>query len=808
MPDQLAGVQAYLTLPMFYSNATVVLGPPDIPPTGQLMVHILRQQEDVKAFYVPASIIEQWAATPEGLEQSKRLDFILYGGGTLSHQIGTQLSQYTSVRQMYGSAEVGQIQTLVSEDNEWSYLEWNPYEEVDMQPHSEGGFEVVLHQDYKFRRSRSLSHNFPDAKVWRMGDLFTPHPTKRNLWKYLSRADDIVVLSNGHKINPTAIESQIQTHPRVSAAIVLGDGRSQPVGLLELHSNTDSKQIEDAVEEIWPIIHSINLNLPEYARLSKSMIIVGNPAKPFPRTPKGTLSRKVVINLYTPEINALYEGQGSPAASISLVGSSLQEITDFVKSSMALLLEKNDIHEHDNFFHLGMDSIKVFEALRMIKSETRLVKTVENTTAYSPSLIYQSPTVKGLSKVLNGVLNGTGLGEPEKATIEKDMERLVDLYTKGLPQRPSVFPATVAPTPYTVLLTGSTGSLGSQFLNDVIENSVVSKIYCFIRADRPLSSTSKSKKVVNIIADFGQPRFGLVAETYNHLLSNVNVIIYLAWRVDFNLPLQAFEADCIRSVRSLVDFNMESELNPRIVFASSTSYALKRLISSPESTIVEEDILERPCIDTGNGYAQSKEVAEQILAFSSKNSGIPVSILRIGQISGHDSIEKSSWPSQEWLPALVRTSRSLGLIPDINLSVDWVPVNRVSQFIQDLTAATREADSMRQSSLLEVYNIVHPWPREWSSFVNALQRKHPKAKVVPLRQWVDALRAHGETSKDAINELPALKIITFFDGLVEGGPAFRRQPMIRVSKSMSLSKAFSEMPTISDTLLDKWAGQV
>lgn len=175
----------------------------------------------MKAFYVFPSIIEQWVHEPdiEGLASS--LAFILYGGGPLAPAVGNFLSQHTSVCQMYGSTEMGQLQLLIPRQEEWEYLEFNPFEEVDMQESHHGGFELVLHQDEKFVRSRPLSHTLPHIKEWRTGDLFKRHPENPKLWKFYTRLDDLIVLSTGHKINPTAIELNLSSHPLVSGAIAI-----------------------------------------------------------------------------------------------------------------------------------------------------------------------------------------------------------------------------------------------------------------------------------------------------------------------------------------------------------------------------------------------------------------------------------------------------------------------------------------------------------------------------------------------------------------------------------------------------------
>ncbi|KAK2868034.1 hypothetical protein FQN49_003230, partial [Arthroderma sp. PD_2] len=117
-PYHMAGVQAYIIIPVFSKTATVVMGPPMTPPSGFLLSEIMKQQH-LRGFYAPPFIIEQWATEPMALEQAKSLKFVLYGGGPLSPSVGNALSKVTDVCQMYGSLEIGQVQMLIPLPGQW-----------------------------------------------------------------------------------------------------------------------------------------------------------------------------------------------------------------------------------------------------------------------------------------------------------------------------------------------------------------------------------------------------------------------------------------------------------------------------------------------------------------------------------------------------------------------------------------------------------------------------------------------------------------------------------------------------------------
>ncbi|KAJ8065229.1 hypothetical protein OCU04_005934 [Sclerotinia nivalis] len=70
------------------------------------------------------------------------------------------------------------------------------------------------------------------------------------------------------------------------------------------------------------------------------------------------------------------------------------------------------------------------------------------------------------------------------------------------------------------------------------------------------------------------------------------------------------------------------------------------------------------------GYAESRCVAESILAAANQNSNIPVTILRVGQVGGSTNANDPPWPKQEWLYPVLKASKSLGLIASKLTPVD------------------------------------------------------------------------------------------------------------------------------------------
>jgi hypothetical protein len=124
------------------------------------------------------------------------------------------------------------------------------------------------------------------------------------------------------------------------------------------------------------------------------------------------------------------------------------------------------------------------------------------------------------------------------------------------------------------LLTGSTGALGSQMLQ-VLLDSTRSHIYCLNRAadsealqerrnrTRRLTTDFGSSRVTFLTGDLARPNFGLSLDHFDGLLTKVTRIVHNAWPVNFNHTLQSFRSS-LDGVFGLVLFATRSSRSAHI----------------------------------------------------------------------------------------------------------------------------------------------------------------------------------------------------------------------------------------------------
>lgn len=117
--------------------------------------------------------------------------------------------------------------------------------------------------------SKVVSNSDDPPNSFHTKDLFTPHQTIPDAWKYLGRLDDRITLLNGEKVLPLPIEGNIRQHPLVREAVVFGIGRAVPGLLLFRSERSWDLSDEDYVRMLWPSIKEANskakhsLRLPE-----------------------------------------------------------------------------------------------------------------------------------------------------------------------------------------------------------------------------------------------------------------------------------------------------------------------------------------------------------------------------------------------------------------------------------------------------------------------------------------------------------------------------------------------------------------
>lgn len=817
----------------------MVIGPPDRPPTGHLLAQIM-QHYQLRALFCPPITLEQLVQEPEGLERVKQLDFLMFAGGPLSSTTGNILSKLTDISQFYGSTEMGAPPTLVPLREDWAYLEFHPSWGADMQPYGDDTYELVYHKNPKLQGVRGLSCNFSDVEHWHTKDLFRPHPIKPNLWRFHGRIDDIIVLSSGEKFNPAPSEAIIAGQHPLTGALIVGQGRFQAALLLEIEENT--APTDSLIEDMWPTVERANAQAPGPARISRSMIAVAEHGKRFERAAKGSIVRKMTEKIFAPEIEALYsEKARTDHGPVLAATDNIKAIYNYVRASINLTFAIPDLKDDGDLYVLGLDSLRSAEIVSTLKAGLG----APDTSWLSIQTIYAHPTVRTLSEAIFQRLNPHETMADEegnsKSSRTTKMADLVHMYTQDLPSRSPKL---------TVALNGSTGSLGTYMLRSLLDDPTISKVYCLNRSSNAQERQSKSfaalslshdlntPRVEFIQAHYGDPKLGLPNNPYEELTSTVDIIIHNAWKVDFNHTISSFVPVHIRGIRNLIDWNLSSSRNPRIIFISSISSVGAW---NPARGPVPEEPLSDHDVAQALGYAESKHVSECILHVASERSGVPISILRVGQIGGPVT-SAGSWNEHEWFPSMIQTSQSLGYLPNYIPDIDWIPVDILASTIRDIMHFTPATEEKAQ-----VYNLVNPSSTPWASLINTVlshlktppqvqlgelskwiatlehvtqdniqeltgkldavlsHLKNPQqVQVVELSEWISMLEKVNHHDVQELTAKPAVKILDFFRSCEKARTAGQGTLKYSTSRGVAVSKTMRELKPVGEEWMGIW----
>lgn len=684
---------------------------------------------------------------------------------------------------------------------------------------------MVFHKDVKYEDFHPVFRAFPNLDVWHTRDLFRKAPEKPGLWVYEGRTDDTIVLGNAEKFNPSSLENVVQAHPLVRSALCFGQGRFQ-LGIImepEWTSWPDQEDPQSLIDYVWPLIEKQNEVSSGMGRMYKSMIMVAKKDKPFQRAAKGSLLRRASIQSYAAEIDDLYDSTAEAAVEFS-TETDVPSLKVFVRKCFTTLFPTIDMEDDDDFFAMGVDSLQIMGVARVLQASVQAQTTSnpDNNTLQqiSARTVYQNPSINQLAAYLHKSLQADTSGQDDDAASRQAvLDAMVKKYSSDIPQR--THQRAKAPVSgRRFILTGSTGSLGVYLLHQLLTQCGVEKVYCLNRGDSAPQRTEKAlrdrglyetaddlSRVDFIEVRYGDSNLGLV-ESRVEELQTAEACILCAWPVNFVQPLQSFEPH-VRAIRFFIDISIASKGKLHLFYVSSIGAVagLSYEHDDHDQGIPESLILDRnPTI--AQGYSESKQVVERILASAAEQADIACTIARVGQVAGPKS-EQGRWNDAEWLPTIIKTSKTLQKIPG-NLGsmegggIDWVPVDKMSETAVQLL---EHRLSTQDTIGLDVFHLVNPRKSKWVDVAPVVQEHFQGqgviADIVSFEDWLTKLKtlAGGASSAD---QLPGLKLLDFFNGMATANSTPRS---FQTAKTETKSSTLALLEPIGPTDLKRWLKQ-
>ncbi|KAG0150685.1 hypothetical protein CROQUDRAFT_668328 [Cronartium quercuum f. sp. fusiforme G11] len=690
----------------------------------------------INVFLTVPYILRLMKATPDGLSLLRKMKYVCFGGASLEEELGDEISREgIKLVSRYGSSEFGYLLNSYRDferDHEWNWLR----ESLTPIGEHTRTFKRLTDRTHELVITRGWPQMALGGDFYETGDLFESHPIKTRTWKYLGRADDVIVLSNGEKLNPNRAEDTLKVEFKniISSALIFGARRTHCGLLVLLNQKTELWRADWA-----DIIERVNQELPSFAQIWPEMIIsLESGADPWPMSSKGLEQRQQILDLYSRRIDELYTSSSSSSEADN--GSSKdyryltpEDLKTFVRDTVAQTLVDSDqvrvrkaslknqdadasVDQNDDrdFFEMGLNSLKA------IRIKTNMQKALNIDAKLLPmNLVYENATVSRLTNYL------LGLKEQRSATIQhldnprKAAHALMSALTDKFSHFQNFVPQTVAParelsdcleTGHTVILTGSTGSLGAHILNELLKEPAqnVQSVVCLVRKTdhktprvRVLESFEKRMINTSILEanenrlrfchfDLSDESLGLCDDDIAFIMgSDRLVVIHAAWTVDFLKPLSSFGAQNLRGLQSLLNLfgqsvgarsSTNAQRRAKFIFCSSLSSVSNR--HDHDNELVEEIMTHDPKRAIEIGYAQSKWVAEEICdrflkiglnQFGIDCSDVELTVMRLGQLSG--DLINGVWNTTEYWPLLISSCRFTGCLPTLEKNPSWLPVD-------------------------------------------------------------------------------------------------------------------------------------
>lgn len=615
----------------------------------------------------------------------------------------------------------------------------------------------------------------PRDRLYRSGDLgrYTPSGDV----ECSGRADDQVKI-RGFRIELGEIDTHLSQHPLVRENVTLVrrdkfeeqtlvsyivpqiSAWRQFMGERGLPDEQDDGSLAGRFERFRllqaAVQEYLRTKLPAYA--VPTLIV---PMRAMPLNPNGKIDKP---KLPFPDTAML-------SASRRRKSSMLQPQTE-VEKQLAMVwaglvpgLIAKTIKPSESFFDLGGDSMKAQQLAYQIRRRLGVDLPI--------SELYRRPTLKNMAATIDRRNAATSLDGHHVDDVKQDVETNgvkqeieygedAKAMAKDLPKSFSKAQWSMTESP-TVFLTGATGFLGCFILRDLLARTgpEVGMVYVLIRAKDEQSaldrltrtcqaygvwSDSWKSRIKCVPGNLGPERFGTTAEQWKTLTEAVDVVIHNGAQVHW---INTYEMLKLPNVLGTVEaLKLCAEGKPKLfAFVSSTSvldhdyYVLEstRRVAAGEEGVSEEDTLEGSSKGLGTGYGQSKWVSEYLTRECGRR-GLRGCIIRPGYVLG-DS-ETGATNTDDFLIRMLKGCVQLGTRPNINNTVNMVPVNHVARTVVAcaFNPATDEGVCVAQIT-------GHPRLR-FNQYLAALETYGYTAKVIDYVPWASSLEDYVASHED------------------------------------------------------------
>jgi amino acid adenylation domain-containing protein/thioester reductase-like protein len=579
-----------------------------------------------------------------------------------------------------------------------------------------------------------ISNPFKEGgKLYKTGDLVR-YRSDSNI-EILGRLDHQVKI-RGFRIELGEIEAKILEHSRVQNSVVVvregNSGDKRLVGYIVL--NTQNSELENNSELSSKLRKFLKKSLPEYM-IPSAFILV----EQLPLTPNGKVNRRA---LPIPEHYCL-NNETNYIAPRTPTEEQLAKI-------WVELLKVERVSIEDNFFDLGGHSLLLTQLVFRVRQTWKIELPLRS--------LWEMPTIASLAQSIETAqkMGYSTLAINSKNQINWQAETVLD---------PAIDPKSstqISTVPTQIFLTGATGFVGSFLLYELLQQTQ-SNIYCLVRAnsleegknriENSLKSyllwdNSFSSRITTVVGNLSAPLLGLSQPKFQELAELIDVIYHNGALVNHTSPYNILKAANVLGTQEVLKLATQIKIKP--VHFMSTSGVFSATGFAGVKVVTEQDSLEDYQVPS-SGYTQSKWVAEKLVTIA-RDRGLPVSIYRLGRVSGHS--KTGVFNQNDFLYRLIIGCIKLGKAPDSNMIDDIAPVDYISKAIVHL--------SKQEKSLGKAFNFVNPQPFQSKTLIKLLHTLGYSLQQITYQQWQENLINIAEHYP----EHPLFPLISLLNGML------------------------------------------
>ena len=255
----------------------------------------------------------------------------------------------------------------------------------------------------------------PVPGSWQSKDVFTPHPSIPDVWKYVTRIDDRITLINGEKVLPLPIEGRLREDPLVREAAVVGVDQPIPGLLVFRAAGFDHMCDTNFLDAIWPSIADANSRAEAFSQITRDMVRVIPSDTDYPQTDKGSIIRARLYDQFGELIKQMY----APDDDVHAGDLKLAEQADIEAWIVSVFRDEMKIRlatVESDFYSSGVDSLKAIQMRRLIQ---KTIDTKGN--SLSTNVVYEHGNAKGLAKYLFALSTGHGAQMTDSIALMREM---------------------------------------------------------------------------------------------------------------------------------------------------------------------------------------------------------------------------------------------------------------------------------------------------------------------------------------------------------------------------------------------------